>query len=93
MKKRVMPIMAMALMAAAAEANDQYFMTMRRYRQQRDDAIRQRREDEVVKRTIINESQKENEFSIHGEKIMAKNRKTAMKIYANRHPESKKRKK
>ena len=83
----------MALMAAAAEANDQYFMTMRRYRQQRDDAIRQRREDEVVKRTIINESQKENEFSIHGEKIMAKNRKTAMKIYANRHPESKKRKK
>ena len=93
MKKRVMPIMAMALMAAAAEANDPYFMTMRRYRQQRDDAIRQRREDEVVKRTIINECQKEHEYSIHGEKVMAKNRKTAMKIYANRHPESKKRKK
>lgn len=35
----------------------------------------------------------EHEFIIKGEKIMAKNKKTAMKIYANRHPESKKRKK
>ena len=35
----------------------------------------------------------EHEFIIKGEKIMASNKKTAMKIYANRHPESKKRKK
>ena len=27
----------------------------------------------------------EHEFSIHGEKIMARNKKTALKIYANRH--------
>lgn len=27
----------------------------------------------------------EHEFVIHGEKIMARNKKTAMKIYANRH--------
>ena len=31
-------------------------------------------------------------FVVKGEKIMARNKKTAMKIYANRHPESKKRK-
>ena len=35
----------------------------------------------------------EHEFVIKGEKIMARNKKTAMKIYENRHPESKKRKK
>ena len=35
----------------------------------------------------------EREFIIHGEAIMAHDRKTAMKIYANRHPETKKRKK
>ena len=78
-------MMTALMMAAAAEASNPYFMTERRYRQQRDDAIRQRRNDEVIKRTIISESQKEHEFSIHGEKIMARNKKTAMKIYTNRH--------
>ena len=32
----------------------------------------------------------EREFIIHGEKIMAHDRKTALKIYARRHPETKK---
>ena len=35
----------------------------------------------------------EHEFIIKGEKIMASSKKVAMKIYANRHPETKKRKK
>ena len=35
----------------------------------------------------------EREFVIKGEVIVAHDKKTAMKIYANRHPESKKRKK
>lgn len=85
MKKRILPYMAMALMAAAAEANNPYLMAERRYRQKRDDAIRQRREDEAVKRAIIREQQKEYEFSIHGEKIMAKSRKDAIRKYNARH--------
>lgn len=32
----------------------------------------------------------EREFTIKGERIMAHGRKTALKIYANRHPETKK---
>ena len=32
----------------------------------------------------------EREFTIHGERIMAHDRKTALKIYANRHHETKK---
>ena len=35
----------------------------------------------------------EREFCIKGERIMAHDRRTALKIYANRHPETKKRKK
>ncbi len=35
----------------------------------------------------------EHEFIIKGEKIMASSKKVAMKIYANRHPEIKKKKK
>ena len=34
----------------------------------------------------------EREFNIKGERIMARDRKTALKIYANRHPETKNRK-
>ena len=34
----------------------------------------------------------EHEFVINGEKIMASNRKTALKIYQRRHPEKKRRK-
>lgn len=34
---------------------------------------------------IYNVDYQEHEFIIHGEAIMARNRKTALKIYANRH--------
>ena len=85
MKKRVLPFMAMAMAMAAAEASNPYFMAERKYRQQRDEAIRKRREEEAVKRSIIRECQKEYEFSIHGEKIVAKSRKDAIRKYNARH--------
>ena len=85
MKKRVLPFMAMAMAMAAAEASNPYFMAERQYRQQRDEAIRMRREEEAVKRSIIRECQKEYEFSIHGEKIVAKSRKDASRKYNARH--------
>lgn len=85
MKKNVKPFIAMALMAAAAEASDPYFMSARRYRQQRNDAIRKRREDDAAMRALVREYQKEYEFSIHGEKIMAKSRKDAIRKYNARH--------
>lgn len=52
--------------------------------------------DEERKRRLhkmYGDQSQDHEFVIKGEKIMASNKKTAMKIYANRHPESKKRKK
>lgn len=75
----------MAMAMAAAEASNPYFMAERKYRQQRDEAIRKRREEEAVKRSIIRECQKEYEFSIHGEKIVAKSRKDAIRKYNARH--------
>ena len=69
----------MAMLMAAAASNP-YYMTMQRYRQQRDDAIRRRREDDAAMRALKYECRKEYEFCIHGEKIMAHNKKTAMKI-------------
>lgn len=73
--------MATMLAMAAAEANNPYFMAERRYRQKRDDAIRKRREDEAAMRALQYECRKEYEFSIHGEKIMAKSRKDAICKY------------
>lgn len=77
--------MAMAMMAAAAKANNPYFMTERRYRQKRDDEIKKRRQDEAAMRALKYECRKEYEFSIHGEKIMAKSRKDAIRKYNARH--------
>lgn len=88
MKKRISTFATMALLMAAAASNP-YYMTMQRYRQQRDDAIRRRREDDVAMRALKYECRKEYEFCIHGEKIMAHNKKTAIKIYNRRHPEKK----
>lgn len=42
---------------------------------------------------MYGDNSQQHEFIIKGERIMAHDRKTAMKIYANRHPETKKRKK
>ncbi|MBQ9093227.1 MAG: hypothetical protein IJY03_04440 [Prevotella sp.] len=83
--------MAALLMAAAASGRNPYFDTERRerMRQQRDKHFKER----AHKLYAVDQS--EHEFVINGEAIMAHDRKTALKIYANRHPElkSKKRKK
>ena len=52
--------------------------------------------DEERKRRLhkmFGENTQEHEFVINGERIMAKNRKTALKIYERLHPMKKKRKK
>lgn len=85
MKRRVMPITLMAMAAAAMEAGNLYFMTERRYRQQRDADIRRRCEDDAAMRALCYECRKEYEFSIHGEKITAHSRKEAIKKYNTRH--------
>ena len=85
MKKRVLPFIATMLAMAAAEANNPYFAMERRYRQHRDDAIRQRRQDDAAMRALQYECKKEYEFSIHGEKIMAYSRKDAIRKYNARH--------
>lgn len=48
--------------------------------------------DEERKRRLhkmYGDQSQEHEFVIKGERIMARNKKMAMKIYANRHPETK----
>ena len=42
---------------------------------------------------LYGEDNQLHEFTIKGESIMARNKKSAMKIYANRHPELKKKRK
>ena len=44
-------------------------------------------------RKMYGDNSQEHEFVVKGERIMAHDKKTALKIYANRHPENKKRKK
>ena len=80
-------LMLAAMMVAAAGGNSP-FMT--------DYPERRKLSDEEMKRrahALNPVDLTEHEFIIKGEKIMASNKKTAMKIYANRHHESKKRKK
>ena len=72
---------AAMLMMAAAMAGDRSIYDMG-YRRSSGN-IRRRELTEGEKRMLAQKYQ-EHEFVIHGEKIMARNKKTAMKIYANR---------
>lgn len=85
MKKRVLPFVSTMLAMAAAEASNPYFMAERRYRQQRDEEIKRRRQDDAAIRALQYECRKEYEFSIHGEKITARSRKDAIRKYNARH--------
>ena len=84
--KKAIGLMA-AMMMAAAAGHGRIFDTGGYGK-----PVGQRMSKESVHK-LYGENMDEHEFTINGEKIMARNRKTAMKIYANRHPESKKRKK
>lgn len=76
-------LMLAAMMAAAAGGNSP-FMTGYPERRKLSDEEMKRRAHALNPVDLT-----EHEFIIKGEKIMASNKKTAMKIYANRHPEAK----
>lgn len=86
MRKRISQtiMLATAMMLASANNpyNNPYFGTPRR-RELTPDQKRQRLQELGHQLNPVN--LKEYEFTIHGEKIMARNKKTALKIYANRH--------
>ncbi len=89
MSTKGIALMTAMMMAAAASGRNPYFETSERrerYRQQREKHFKERAHK------MYGEDRSEHEFVIHGETILAHDRKTALKIYANRHPESKKRK-
>jgi hypothetical protein len=87
--KAAMMMMAAAMMGAANEHFDTGL-----YREHRNPYEGETDEERLQRlHKMYGEIQQEHEFVINGERIMARNKKTALKIYANRHPQSKKRKK
>ena len=80
------------MMAAAMQANNSYG---RQYVSFREDPFANETPEErkIRLHRIFGNDQQLHEFTIKGETIMATNKKTAMKIYANRHLESRKKKK
>jgi exonuclease III len=91
MKKTANAALMTAMMMAAATGYDPYF-SLGRPRRERTKEQKQRWLKELGhKMNPVDLS--EREFVIHGETIMAHDRKTALKIYANRHPELKRKKK
>lgn len=79
MSRRTMGALMMAAMAAAAMGSNPYFDGGRR----RPAEVKPR--DNTRAKKLYKVDCQEHEFIIHGEAIMARNRKTALKIYANRH--------
>lgn len=74
MSRKALAVMAAMLATAAAGTNP--------YSVRRPAEVK--RDDSKYRKMFKVESQL-HEFIIHGEAIMARNRKTALKIYANRH--------
>ena len=81
---------ALATAAIFGAAANEHYMFSRSPRLQKSHYDEPRRNAQPVP---VHIDRSEREFIIHGESIMAHDRKTALKIYANRHPETKKRKK
>ena len=74
------------MMAAAASAGgDSPFMTGRPRRSYGGGRRELTEEEKARNHQMYGVNMTEHEHVIHGEKIMARNKKTAMKIYANRH--------
>lgn len=74
--RRTLGMMA-AMMAFAAAGGGSHFMLRR--------PAEVKPRDNTRARKLYHVDVQEHEFIVHGEAIMAKNRKTALKIYANRH--------
>ena len=79
--------MAMLAMAAMAGGNS-FFDTGCDYRRDPHEGETDEERKRRLHKMYGGQSQ-EHEFVIKGEHIMARDKKTAMKIYANRHPEAK----
>lgn len=93
MSRKIPALMAAMLMMAAAGGGRDIFDVPRPLTEEQKKRREQWRKERAHK--LYGEDRSEREFVINGEAIMAHDRKTALKIYANRHPEqkSKKRKK
>lgn len=89
MKKYASVVMMTAMMMSAAYENRHYMTVedVQRARKQRMDNLKELAHKELQRELT------QHEFVIHGERIMAHNRKSALKIYAKRHPELKRKKK
>jgi len=75
----------MAAMMMAAAAGNPYFATGAPRRSYGGGRRELTEEEKARNHQMYGVNMTEHEFVIHGEKIMARNKKTAMKIYANRH--------
>lgn len=73
-------ILTLAALAAIAAGNNPYYSV---HRNRRTGEYKPR--DNARTRSLYKVNMTQHEFNIHGEIIMATNRKTALKIYANRH--------
>ena len=85
---KIKQIMAATLAMAAMAGGNNFFDTGCDYHRDPHEG----ETDEERKRRlhkVYGDQSHEHEFVIKGERIMARNKKTAMKIYANRHPEAK----
>ena len=84
---RMSKLMAATLMmAAVAGAGDTSIFDTGTRRRYRATGGRELTDDEKARNhQMYGVNMQEHEFIIHGEKIMARNKKTAKKIYANRH--------
>ena len=88
--KKYASVAMMAAMMMSAAYEKRHYMTVedvQRARKQRMDNLKELAHKELQRELT------QHEFVIHGERIMARNRKSALKIYAKRHPELKRKKK
>ena len=95
MKKSIRNAAMMMMAAAMMGTGNEYFDTGR-HRARHDPYERETEEERRQRlRKMYGQNRQEHEFVIKGERIMARDKRTAMKIYANRHPDTggKKRKK
>ncbi|MBP5425032.1 MAG: hypothetical protein J6Y33_03045 [Prevotella sp.] len=88
MHRKIYPA-TLAMAMAMARGRDPYFDVIN---PMMTEAQKRRREEMLRERAhrLNPVDLSEREFVIKGERIMAHDRKTALKIYANRHPETKK---
>lgn len=89
MHKKVYPYMAALMLAMAS--NPHYSFGRPRMTEAQRKRYEEYKRERAHRLNPVDLS--EREFVIHGETIMAHDRKAALKIYANRHPELKRKKK